>query len=250
VSYLYNGDTYYWNGNTNLFSSFTVSDTNAWFNAGSSWQYTKNIVWPGDMSHLMTLQARGIDHATLADGTGGGNVSNPISISFKVDFVVPAGTITWPTANATLSSATIQMTGSESDDLAGVQITQVQISTGTDTSASYWTGSTWTAPGATTWLTTTTANPWYYTIPNPALVTGNLYYLRSQIIDAAGNSFATPITTFTYNTSTPTATITPRRHHLPLCHAEYRRVHGDADLAGYYRRLCFIHVLRRGRHSG
>ena len=59
-----------------------------------------------------------------------GTISPIASVTFNEDFVAPSGTITYPAANATISSATIQMTGPESDDLSGVNLTKVEISDG------------------------------------------------------------------------------------------------------------------------
>ena len=219
------GTTYYWDANITQFSSFTVTATSAWFNAGSSWLYIPSIVWPTDASHLITLQTRGTDNASLGDGSGGGNVSVPQSVSFNVDFVVPSGTITYPSANQPISSATIQMTGSESDDLSGVNLTQVEISTGLGASKNYWTGSGWTT--SQTWITTTTANPWFYTIPAAALASGNLYYLRLQLTDVAGNVFTGFTSTFTYDTQAPTVTISS-----PVASGFYSNVFVSTPFAG------------------
>src|SRR5207302_8072099 len=83
---------------------------------------------------------------------------------------------------------------------------QVEISTGLGASKYYWTGSSYTLNQ--TWITTTTANPWYYTLPASALANG-LYYARLQLTDFAGNPFTTFTSTFTYNTTAPTVTINP-----------------------------------------
>ena len=96
--------------------------------------------------------------------------------------------------------------------MSGVSLLKVEISTGTGTAQSYWTGSAWSAPLGQTWIPTTTANPWYYTIPIPALApaNGSLFYLRLQLTDNAGNIFTSATSTFTYNTTAPSVTITPR----------------------------------------
>src|SRR4029077_8761332 len=60
-----------------------------------------------------------------------------------------------------------------------------------------------------TWITTTTANPWFYTLPAAALANG-LYYVRVQATDLAGNLFTGLTSTFTYNTTLPSVTITPQ----------------------------------------
>ena len=76
LSYVVGSATYYWNENTQLFSSYTVT-VSSWFPAqlaerpdelGSTKQ---DINWPTDASHAITLNAEAIDKASLGDGTGG-----------------------------------------------------------------------------------------------------------------------------------------------------------------------------------
>ena len=172
------------------------------------------------MSHLITLQARAEDNSLAADGSGTGNINTPSTpgidvITLTIDDNPPTGTLTYPAASAGTSSATVQMSGTATDITgdpagSGVSIIQVEISTGTGASKFDWTGSTWSANANNnlpTWITTTTANPWYYTIPANALVSGNKYYLRFQLYDAAGNLFTSQVSTFTYDTTAPTVTI-------------------------------------------
>ena len=105
LSYVLGPDTYYWDGNAQVFSSYTVT-VSSWFgtflNSPTTWIYQHDINWPTDASHLITLKSQTVDNAALSDGTGGGNVSATSVVSFNVDFVLPGGTITWPSANATL----------------------------------------------------------------------------------------------------------------------------------------------------
>src|SRR5207302_4953063 len=118
LSYLLATNTYYWTGTT--FSSYTVTAATAWQTAGAAaWNYNNtigsDITWPVDLSHAMKLEANATDFATLEDGTGSGNIGPITTINFNVDFVAPAGALTWPGANAAVSSAAVQMTGSETD---------------------------------------------------------------------------------------------------------------------------------------
>src|SRR5207302_9604703 len=149
--------------------------------------------------------------------SGPGNINVPSTggtdvISFIVDSTSPTITLTWPAANAAVSSSTVQMTGTDGDDAggSGVNLIQVEISTGLAGSKVYWNGASWQA--GQLWITTTTVNPWIYTIPNSALAPGNgkLYYLRIQANDFAGKLFTSQTSTFTYNTTAPTVTITPQ----------------------------------------
>src|SRR6185312_12268201 len=163
LSYLVGGDTYYWDGGQ--FSSSTVNASTAWQGASyltGNWTYTTSIVWPTDVSHLMKLEAQAFDNATLGDGSGGGNPSAIAATSFNVDFVAPAGAITLPAANAFVNSLPL-ITGTASDDLAGVSNVNVEISSGAGT-RSYWTGSGWS--GSQGWNAATLyTSSWTYASP-------------------------------------------------------------------------------------
>ncbi len=141
LSYLLAGTSYYWDGVANQFSPPPRSTpVMAWTHSqilapSGNWTYPPDIVWPVDMSHAMLLEARAEDNASLGDGSGGGNISAVASVNFNVDFIAPSATITWPTANAAVSSGTVQMTGPATDDLSGVNLIQVEISTGVTATA-------------------------------------------------------------------------------------------------------------------
>src|SRR6185437_4151974 len=208
LSYLSGGASYYWTGSQ--FSSSTVNASTAWQSittGGPGWSYPIPITWPSDVSHAMTLESRAEDNAVLADGTGGGNIGVAATpgvdvVSFNVDFVAPAGAITLPAANAFVNSLPL-ITGTASDDLAGVSNVNVEISSGAGT-RSYWTGSGWS--GSQGWNAATLyTSSWTYA--TPTWTTGIQFYLRLQVIDAAGNSFVTQASTFTYETQSPTITM-------------------------------------------
>src|ERR1019366_6126579 len=138
-------DTYYFTGAS--FSSTTLAG-NAWqtTSLAPTWGYLAPITWPVDMSHAFKLESRAEDNALQPDGTGNGNIGVPSTVgtdivNFNIDFVLPSGTITYPSANAAISSATVVMTGPESDDLSGVKTTEVEISTGLGASKMDWNGS-------------------------------------------------------------------------------------------------------------
>src|SRR5208283_2735843 len=222
MSYLLSGNTYYWNPGVNAFSSSTLNANTAWQNAGGAgavgnngnigWDYNSalvgNITWPTDgLSHTITLDVRGEDNATTSNGTPPGNFSNLTTYTFVIDNTPPVAGISWPLANGAVSSNTVTVISTATDDLAGVQTLQIEISTGTGSGQSYFTGSGWQSPQI--WITTTppVTNPWYYTIPNTALFTQNLYYLRIQATDFANNTFTSQVTTFTYDNTAPSVSI-------------------------------------------
>src|SRR5262249_9152195 len=139
-------------------------------------------------------------------------------------------TITYPPANASISSNTVQLTGTATEDAggSGITLTQVEVSTGLGGSKAYWTGSTWTAPASQTWITTTTAPTWAYSLVNGAgLASGNLFYLRLRLIDVAGNTFTSQTSTFTYDTTAPVVVIS-----TPTDNGGYSTVKFSTPFAG------------------
>src|ERR1019366_9314376 len=151
LSYLLGGNTYYWTGAA--FSSSTVTPLTAWqpITTAGAWTYGISIVWPADgISHAITFEARAEDNSLVADGSGTGNIDVPSTVgtdvmNFTIDDILPTSTITWPSANAAISSATVQMTGPATHDLSGVNLVQVEISTGLGGSKFYYNGAAWQA---------------------------------------------------------------------------------------------------------
>ena len=111
------------------------------------------------------MDGRGQDKALASDSSGAGNLSSTATYTFTIDNTPPVGAITWPTANAAVSSATIHVTGTESDDLAGVQTTQVEISTGLGRLHTSYLDAVPPGPvQSQTWITTSSpvTSPWFY----------------------------------------------------------------------------------------
>ena len=136
LSYVLAGTTFYYDGTT--FTSTprsSVWTTHA--SAAGSWVYPLAINWPAaGTSYLIKMQVRGEDNALSSSGAGPGNISVPTSTGtdiafFNLDDIAPTGAITFPGASAAVSSTVVHMTGPATDDLSGVQIIQVEISTGT-----------------------------------------------------------------------------------------------------------------------
>src|SRR5690349_12042241 len=171
-------------------------------NSGSgAWSSPSGINWPAaGTSYLMKLEVRGEDKALASNGAGPGNLGTPATVgtdivNFNLDDIAPQGAITWPGANAAVSSPTVTVVGTATDDLSNVQTVQIEISTGTGGSQVYWNGSSYQA--GQIWITTSppVTSPWYYTIPAGALANG-AYYLRMQLTDFAGNQFTSLTSTF------------------------------------------------------
>jgi len=153
LSYLLNGDTYYWTGAS--FSSGTAAESNAWRNASGagSWIYVENdIIWPaGDREYK--LETKSMDATRNADGTGEGNWENSFSIGqdvmrFIVDGTPPAITITTPSAVSLNSLSGIS--GTADGSLSGFKWAEVRISTTGVEGTKYWDGTGWQA--SSVWL--------------------------------------------------------------------------------------------------
>src|SRR5206468_4106309 len=63
LSYIAGGNTYYWDGSANAFSSYSVTASTAWMTTSGTlgWNYNKDILWPTDASHAMVLEVRAED---------------------------------------------------------------------------------------------------------------------------------------------------------------------------------------------
>ncbi|MBD3271635.1 MAG: hypothetical protein GF384_03745, partial [Elusimicrobia bacterium] len=207
--YIYGGDTYYSDG-LETFSS-TTAPGSAYFDATdvASWYYASDqISWVSDRDYY--IEARALDNATLADGTGTGNQGSVCQRQhFIIDDSTPSVEITVPdqpvvTALPTLSgTADAAHSGTDS-----VEVT-IQRITGSYGDNYYWTGSSW-SPNIE-WQTTDlfgSGTGWYYGTP----VTWNdntEYQIQARATDKAGNVSAT-IDSYdvTLDTSIPTAGIT------------------------------------------
>ena len=181
MSYVYASNTYYWDGTNKIFSSCTVTANTAWVATSSptatSWNYAKDISWPTDgLSHSILLELQAIDNSSPAGGGGTGNASPTTSLNFTIDDNSPTGTLTWPVANGAVSGH--RPADRDRDDLTGTLPVPASIP------CRWKSPQAWAPPSTTgpalpiplnqTWITTTTASPWFYTLPAAALATGNL----------------------------------------------------------------------------
>ncbi|MEW6215936.1 MAG: hypothetical protein AB1478_12165, partial [Nitrospirota bacterium] len=219
LSYLSEGDPYYWNQSANNFSSWTITADAAWFDtllSGSgptyNWLYLSDIEWPaGDREYK--LEAKSMDDARTAEDTGDGNWENPQSRPnniryFIIDDSPPSVLITSPTALAQKSLTKIY--GTVNADIAGFNSGEIKISTGSGANTRYWTGSGWST--SEQWLT----NPvklgptsWYYTVDEIMLKDDIVYTFVAKSLDYAGN-YSNVYSTYnvTYDTTPPNVTLT------------------------------------------
>ena len=196
LSYLLVSDTYYWTGA--VFSSFTVTPTTAWqaMLTNNTWTYGTPIVWPTDgLSHAVKLEARAEDSAVSIDNTGAGNIDVPTTagtdvMNFTVDDSSPTGSITWPSANASVSSATVIIVGTGSGR-------RRRLGHQNDPGRNF--HRLWAAPNIIgPALPIRSIKPGSRRPPlvrsiirfrRRHLASSNLYYLRLQLTDFAGNQF-------------------------------------------------------------
>lgn len=135
-------------------------DAGAWVAATgtTTWQYTTPIL--ADGSH--TANARAIDTSN--------NTSTVFTVTFKVDSIAPAITITQPQNQATLtgpaSGVTFSVTGTASDATSGVALVEVQVDTGAWLAAS----------GTTSWSRSVT------------ITTGGSHTITARATDGAVNT--------------------------------------------------------------
>ncbi|MCK5583872.1 MAG: hypothetical protein KAI33_08780, partial [Elusimicrobiales bacterium] len=191
ISYLLVNDTYYWFG-----GEFTnaVSSENAWHSTAIDgtdpwiWEYTGSVVWDGDREY--TLEVKSMDDARLADDSGDGNWETYpyISRNFIVDDTPPTVVITSPT-ELSLDFAT-NVYGDADDNLAGFNLAEIRISTGTGGSTRYWKEDTseWVAT-VETWNDTEKlgSTSWYYEVDNAILEEDIPYKFEAKSLDYAGN---------------------------------------------------------------
>ncbi len=210
LSYLLNGDTWYWQPGQTAFSSGTAVASSGWFNtSNNAWAYFGAVTWGGtDRQYI--LEARAEDASYFPDGTATGNTSVPATlgtdiINFIVDDTPPSEAITVP--SPTNVPGLTLISGTANATLSGLSRVEVKISTGVGT-LYYWTSSSWTT--VETWLNSAadSQTAWHYTVSG-SMVNDATYTVVARALDNAGN-YATTYSTksFTVDLTTPTASIT------------------------------------------
>ncbi|MDI6791473.1 MAG: Ig-like domain-containing protein, partial [bacterium] len=178
-------DNWYWNG-----AAFQSSQVWRMATGTASW----TSPWPSVSSDIYNIQSRATDSSSNVEVYGVGN-------TFIYDTVTPGSTITSP-ANGTYLNTLPQISGTATDNLAGV--TSVEITIRRNSDGQYWNGSTW--QGSESWRSATGTNTWIYTWP---AVGSDLYTVRSRATDEAGNIESPGDSiSFTYDISAPSSTVT------------------------------------------
>jgi hypothetical protein len=130
--------------------------------------------------------------AVATDGTGHTGAS-PIRANVRIDNTAPAGSLTAPTAGATVGGTNVTLSSSVSDGGSGVASVSYELRP-TGSGAFTQIASSSTAPFSATWDATTVS-------------TGS-YDLRPIITDRAGNTFTGAAVTFNVDVTAPTVTLT------------------------------------------
>ena len=169
------------------------------------------------------MQAKGFDSATQSDGSGTGNLSAGTTETFIIDFVAPTGAITLPATNSFTNSLPL-ITGTASDDLAGVKNVKLYISSGTGGGQVWWNGASWQGSAI---LNTATMFASSWTFTSPTWATGQQFFLQAVVTDNALNTFTTAASTFTFYTTAPTVTVS-----TPLLNGFYGAVQVSTPFGG------------------
>ncbi|HVA67437.1 MAG TPA: hypothetical protein VNK24_11020, partial [Elusimicrobiota bacterium] len=213
--YLQSGTTHYWTGGSwsTVVSTLTLPGNTSW----KLLALPSEAQWSAVGDTTFYLQVRAHDASTLADGTvspSTGNVSawdGPIS--FIVDDTTPTVTLSWP-ANGSYVDALSSMTGAMSDNLSGVNLVQVRVTTNPATGPD-WNGSAYTFAGVPVWRSASLyISSWTYPGAtgdslSGAFASGQTYDLEVRAQDNSGNLSSPAIYTVTYDTVPIAAMVSP-----------------------------------------
>jgi hypothetical protein len=164
---------------------------------GQSWTLT---LMSGQLTsgHTYSVDAMATD--------SGGNVGTSPAVTFGYLTTAPAAAITSPVTATTYGANWSQAFGGTASAFGALLVGTVELSY-EDTTATpvWWTGSTWSA--SQTWVTATGTTSWTYPVTQSP-TQGHTYRLTARVTDTADNVTTTPALTWTYDTSSPTATVT------------------------------------------
>ncbi|MDA8131646.1 MAG: hypothetical protein M0011_09110, partial [Elusimicrobia bacterium] len=228
VSYLYAGDTYYYD-NTTIFSSSALTDTNSWWPAtnwnpqgpsSGTWAYapaglSANMV--GDRVYRFRVRAQDDAFPVPNPAVLGANAVSNDNVIY--DVTKPVSRVTWPQDGAELRTLA-SITGTAADNLAGIStLGQLEVAIAeVSPAAGVWNG---VAPGTFT-LTAETFQPlsgvslgaayvgtaWNFTAP--LLRDGYKYRIKvraSDDVSPPNTETAISSVTFTFDTTPPDAQI-------------------------------------------
>jgi hypothetical protein len=125
----------------------------------------------------------------------------------EIDTAAPSATVTYPVTSTTYGTNwTGTITGTASDAIGTVSSTVVAVEN--NTTSMWWNGTSFTNGSLTYVSTSGTPTAWNLSLAASGnLVSGDSYSVVAQATDTAGNVGTSSTTTFTYNTSPPTVTV-------------------------------------------
>jgi hypothetical protein len=164
--------------------TFTLSATDSGGSGVATTYYEidggTQTVYPGSAVTIPDGSAQTISYWSVDNA--GNTETTHTTAALKIDTVAPTGSITQPSANATVSGSAVTVASNSADSGSGVASAQFQYSAHT--------ANTWTSIG------TDTSSPYSLSWNTTSLSPGS-YDLRVITIDAAGNSTTSAIVTVT-----------------------------------------------------
>jgi hypothetical protein len=162
---------------------------------GGSWvTIASDSTLPWGTSLDTTTLADGLyDFRVVATDQGGNTGTSAIRSNVRVDNTAPSGSLTAPTAGATIGGSNVQLSASVSDGGSGVGSVRYELRP--------------TGGGAFSQIATSSSAPFSATWDATTVATGS-YDLRPVITDRAGNTFTGAVVTFDVDVTAPTVTLT------------------------------------------
>ncbi|MFA6003940.1 MAG: hypothetical protein WC881_07720, partial [Elusimicrobiota bacterium] len=207
VWYVVGVSSYYWHGSgwggADVQTTLPVRVTGS--TGAVAWDFPGGL--PGYQVPTMT-QADGTRYGvSMQVKDYAGNLAPGTTSMVTKDLVGPVVLISTPTPGNTNYGAArhlLGVSGTATDDPAGVSIVKIQLTNTSDTQR--WDGSQWVAAASTGFLTAVATNPWHLDI---ATWTYNkAFKLQAQAQDAAGNWQASEaVVNFIYDVNIPSSTI-------------------------------------------
>ena len=141
------------------------------------------------------------------DNAGNAEPVKTAGTQIRIDTAAPATVVTFPGTGASYNTttwnagcATARICGTATDTGSG--ITSVRLTVRRSSDSRYWTGSTWSTTATT--LTATGTATWFSPLAANNLTNGVTYTVTAWSLDAAANTSANSVSTFTYDTTAPT----------------------------------------------
>ncbi len=182
----------YWNGTT-----WQAGNTSVTTSGTTSWSYNLSS------THLSS----GSDYAISATSTdSASHTSTANTVSFNFDSSAPTAAFSYPASGSTLgTNYTGSITGTAAAD-NGLTVVGVALNIHDTTNNTYWNGSAWDST-STNSVPATGTTSWTYGLAAGSLVHNHDYSVVATTTDSVGNIGSTSPLSFTFNNTTPIASI-------------------------------------------